>query len=496
MLHQQRELTAAFSKASRPPWLTLEQLHHMTALVRALRALGHLRLCCGARSTPCRWLRPEQARSGLLLTPPDTSAPHTPASLPEAAHPQLCQPSGRAPPGAGHRHAQPSRGAKCRGQRRRRRRCSGAAGGACGRARRGAVPVVQDGGAAQGRCRTVLVRIPPTGKPGAHCSHRLSSLRRLRPCWLTPCNNQAARRCRQPAAALPMQPSGPAASSCVTWIPAYPFALPTCRSTHPRSSAPSMCPPTPLSTRGGAPTQPTAGMVRPASQRGSGRRAGSRGQGRELSGHGVPGARAIFALGHHLPRQRRSQSLPRSSPCPLAPAVPASAGSWLADLLLLSEYGRIAGLLARLPTSEQQDEALLAGRELAAESSWKQRELVRFRLHRKRALRHALERMEAAWAAAHPTADLRALCGPGSEAGSSGGSCVGHAARLAAQFNLGSAAAALPEALQEPLGAVTLAALQLRRPGVLLGRQDVLLVLACAAAGMFLMRPQRDRSAA
>lgn len=210
----------------------------------------------------------------------------------------------------------------------------------------------------------------------------------------------------------------------------------------------------------------------------------------------MPGARAIFALGHHLPRQRRSQSLPRSSPCPLAPAVPASAGSWLADLLLLSEYGRIAGLLARLPTSEQQDEALLAGRELAAESSWKQRELVRFRLHRKRALRHALERMEAAWAAAHPTADLRALCGPGSEAGSSGGSCVGHAARLAAQFNLGSAAAALPEALQEPLGAVTLAALQLRRPGVLLGRQDVLLVLACAAAGLFLMRPQRDRSAA
>lgn len=36
LLNQQREITAAFnqSKAGSPPWLTLQQLHHMTALVR------------------------------------------------------------------------------------------------------------------------------------------------------------------------------------------------------------------------------------------------------------------------------------------------------------------------------------------------------------------------------------------------------------------------------------------------------------------------------
>lgn len=165
--------------------------------------------------------------------------------------------------------------------------------------------------------------------------------------------------------------------------------------------------------------------------------------------------------------------------------MPTVAGGWLPDLQLLSEYGRIAGLLAGLPTTEQQDEALLAGG-----GSWKRRQLVQFRLRRKRALRHAMERMEAAWAAAHPSAGLRALCGPGSEAGRSGGRCIGGAARLAARFNPGSAAAALPEALQEPVGVVALAALQLRRPDVLLGRPDVLLLLACAASALFLLRPQ------
>lgn len=34
LLSQQREVAAAFSKAGRPPWLTLQRLHHMTALVR------------------------------------------------------------------------------------------------------------------------------------------------------------------------------------------------------------------------------------------------------------------------------------------------------------------------------------------------------------------------------------------------------------------------------------------------------------------------------
>lgn len=186
----------------------------------------------------------------------------------------------------------------------------------------------------------------------------------------------------------------------------------------------------------------------------------------------------------------------RCAPCP-PPAVPTSAGGWLSDLQLLSEHARLASLLAGLPTTEQQDELLLSGGELAG--GWKQQELVRFRLRRKRALRHALERMEAAWDAAHPAAGLRMLCGLGSEArqaGSVGGRCGASAAHLAARLNPGSVAAALPGPLLQPLGALALAALQLRRPGVLLGRPDVLLVLASGAALLFMTRQGGGRRAA
>lgn len=176
--------------------------------------------------------------------------------------------------------------------------------------------------------------------------------------------------------------------------------------------------------------------------------------------------------------------------------MPTSAGGWLADLQLVTEYGRLSSLLASLPTTEQQDEQLLAGGQLPG--SWKQRELVRFRLRRKRALRHALERMEAAWVGAHPRSlrahpGLRALCGRGSEqqqqAGNGGaGGSGGGAAQLAARVNPGSAAAALPGAVLQPLGVLALAALKLRRLDVLLGRQDVLVVLASVAALLFLTR--------
>lgn len=173
--------------------------------------------------------------------------------------------------------------------------------------------------------------------------------------------------------------------------------------------------------------------------------------------------------------------------------VPSVAGGWLPDLQLLTEYGRLAGLLSSQPTTEQQDEQLLAASGQLP-SSWKLTEMVRFRLRRKRALRHALELMEAAWSAAHPAAgSLRALCGPGSggqqqAGGTSAGRCSGGAARLAAKLNPGNAVATVPEFLLEPLGAVVLAALQLRRPDVLGGRPDVLMLVACGAALLFMTR--------
>lgn len=78
---------------------------------------------------------------------------------------------------------------------------------------------------------------------------------------------------------------------------------------------------------------------------------------------------------------------------PLAAALSAalSAGSWMGRIALRREYGRLASLLAAMPTTDGEDEALLAGGSLGGRT---EELLVRFRLQRKRALRRALERLD------------------------------------------------------------------------------------------------------
>ncbi|KAL4447370.1 hypothetical protein ABPG77_007403 [Micractinium sp. CCAP 211/92] len=87
-------------------------------------------------------------------------------------------------------------------------------------------------------------------------------------------------------------------------------------------------------------------------------------------------------------------------------SVPTTTASWAARLVMLAQYDRLSRALAAMPTSAEQDEALLApGAELtggaggsaAGAAAWQRRVLVDFRLRRKRALRAALARMEAAW---------------------------------------------------------------------------------------------------
>ncbi|GAB4820914.1 hypothetical protein N2152v2_007960 [Parachlorella kessleri] len=90
------------------------------------------------------------------------------------------------------------------------------------------------------------------------------------------------------------------------------------------------------------------------------------------------------------------------------PTVSSATPSWAEKY----EYKRLASLLASMPTTEEQDLALLEGGSL---DSWRQRLLVRFRLQRKRGLRLALQRMEQAWAA--KSGSLGAACqSNGSEA--------------------------------------------------------------------------------
>ena len=53
MLNQQRELAAVLNKqADAPPWLTLQQLHHTTALVRAAGIARGSAACERGRDAP------------------------------------------------------------------------------------------------------------------------------------------------------------------------------------------------------------------------------------------------------------------------------------------------------------------------------------------------------------------------------------------------------------------------------------------------------------
>lgn len=162
---------------------------------------------------------------------------------------------------------------------------------------------------------------------------------------------------------------------------------------------------------------------------------------------------------------------------------------------MLAEYDRLSRALAAMPTSAEQDVALLApGAELAqgavgtadGAATWQRRVLVQFRLHRKRALRAALARMEAAWG------ELPSLCAPPRN-------CAARAASLALAPATGSSAQAsplvamlglLPPVLLEALGTAVLWAWRLRHIGVapLLAQPDILVPLACGAAMLFMAR--------
>lgn len=164
-------------------------------------------------------------------------------------------------------------------------------------------------------------------------------------------------------------------------------------------------------------------------------------------------------------------------------------------LVVLAEYDRLARALAAMPTSAEQDEALLArGAELAGSAdstaggaaTRHRRALLHFRLHRKRALHAALARMEAAWG------ELPSLC-------ASRGACAAHAASLAMRPAGGSAGPAppleallgtLPAAMLDPLGSAFVWAWRLCRIGAapLLAQPDFLVPLACGAALLFMAR--------
>ena len=91
-------------------------------------------------------------------------------------------------------------------------------------------------------------------------------------------------------------------------------------------------------------------------------------------------------------------------------AVPAAAGSWLADWALADEYARLAARLASLPGAGAVDEAIPASSGAAAHD-WREATLASFSLHRKAGLRAAMRRVQRAWDAAYPpSANLSALC--------------------------------------------------------------------------------------
>lgn len=181
--------------------------------------------------------------------------------------------------------------------------------------------------------------------------------------------------------------------------------------------------------------------------------------------------------------------------CACLPAVPTTTASWAARLVMLAQYDRLSRALAAMPTSAEQDEALLApGAELAGgaggsaagAAARQRRVLVDFRLRRKRALRAALTRMEAAWS------QLSSLCALPD-------GCAARAARLAlAPAGGGSGPASpleavlglLPTALLAPLGSAVLWAWRLRQIGAaaLLAQPDILVPLACGAAMLFIAR--------
>jgi hypothetical protein len=55
--------------------------------------------------------------------------------------------------------------------------------------------------------------------------------------------------------------------------------------------------------------------------------------------------------------------------------------------------GRLLSRLDSLPTTEKEDQALLAEAEAAEERSWRTETILRFRVERKRALRYRIRKL-------------------------------------------------------------------------------------------------------
>ncbi|PRW39300.1 Aquaporin-1 [Chlorella sorokiniana] len=168
--------------------------------------------------------------------------------------------------------------------------------------------------------------------------------------------------------------------------------------------------------------------------------------------------------------------------------VPRAAGSWFADWALADEYARLASRLASLPASDGKDEALLASS--SAAQDWRAATLAGFRLRRRAGLQAAMQRVQRAWDAPHPRANLSVLCplpAPGSAAAAAAATMPCRSANLVAAARPGSM---LHGKALEAAGAATRVLRALASPRQLLDRLDssaVTLVLTAAAA-LFMLR--------
>lgn len=163
---------------------------------------------------------------------------------------------------------------------------------------------------------------------------------------------------------------------------------------------------------------------------------------------------------------------------PLLVAVYLSGRTWVGAWLRRQEHARLAGLLAEMPTSEAEDQALLAGGQALSV----QRQLaVQFRLRRKQALRRALERLELTCGPSSLHSAARADNGSADAGqGSSTGLLGGHSLQQCASAMGGWRE--LPQMLAEAADALALVN----------GMHLRLAVIFVLSVGTLLLRPRSD----